>query len=90
MECIRDSIPSKSEDVKDEGLMSFEWNVSVPVPTLARIVDDPNHSFRIQFVTIGNRVNLTGYTAKMYREYRIPQVRLDNWIEIAGLTEPAS
>ena len=90
MECIRDSIPSKSEDVKDEGLVSFEWNVSVPVPTLARIVDDPNHSFRIQFVTIGNRVNLTGYTTKMYREYRIPQVRLDNWIEIAGLTEPAS
>ena len=90
MECVRDSIPSKSEDFKDEGLVSFEWNVSVPVPTLAQIVDDPNHSFRIQFVTIGNRVNLTGYTTKMYREYRIPQVRLDNWIEMAELTEPVS
>ena len=90
MECVRDSVPSKSEDFKDEGLVSFEWNVSVPVPTLAQIVDDPDHSFRILFVTIGNRVNLTGYTTKMYREYRIPQVRLDNWIEMAELTEPVS
>ena len=90
MECVRDSIPSKSEDFKDEGLVSFEWNVSVPVPTLVQIIDDSNHSFRIQFVTIGNRVNLTGYTTKMYREYRIPQIRLDNWIEMAELTEPVS
>jgi predicted DNA-binding protein YlxM (UPF0122 family) len=90
MESVRDSVSSKSEEVKDEGLVSFEWNVSVPASTLAQIVDDPNHSFRILFVTIYNRVNLTGYTKKMYREYKIPQVRIDNWMEMAGLAEPVS
>jgi hypothetical protein len=90
MESVRDSVSSKSEEARNEGLVSFEWNVSVPASTLAQIVDDPNHSFRILFVTIYNRVNLTGYTKKMYREYKIPQVRLDNWIEMAELTEPVS
>ena len=57
---------------------------------MTQIAMSDHHSVRILYTAISNRINLTGITTKVYRRYRIPKVRLENWKRMLGLAEAVS
>ena len=88
-ESLRDSVASKSEETSD-GFVTFEWQLPVTSSVLTQIATIEGHSMRIMVAEIGSRVNLTGYMTKIYKRYRIPKERLENWKRILGLGEAVS
>ncbi|MBF88098.1 MAG: hypothetical protein CMG75_00285 [Candidatus Marinimicrobia bacterium] len=89
VEINRDSIQSKLED-EDDKIVNFEWTVDINENILSQIVNESEHTVRILYITVTNRINLTGYSTKIYKEYRIPQVRLQSWKRIIGIDETLS
>lgn len=88
-ESLRDSVISKAEK-DDDTLVNFEWVIQISAKILSQIVMDNEHSVRILYATVSNRINLTGYTTKVYKEYRIPEARLENWRRMLGVIEGVS
>ena len=86
-EGLRDSVESKTEETRNDELVAFEWRLPVSASIVTQIATGDDHSMRIMYASIGNRVNLTGYTTKVYREYKIPKERLESWRRILGLGE---
>ena len=85
-ESLRDNVKSKSEDEEDR-IVNFEWIIDVNKNVILQISNETEHIVRILYTTVSNRVNLTGYTTKIYKEYRIPKVRLKSWRSIIGSIE---
>ncbi|GEM_PF-447814 len=88
-ESLRDSVTSKNEETS-EGFFTFEWRLPVTSSVLTQIATIDDHSMRIMVADINSRVNLTGYTVKIYKRYRIPKERLENWKRMLGLIETVS
>ena len=79
-ESLRDNVKSKTEDK----IVNFEWIIDVNENVISQISNETEHTLRILYVTVSSRVNLTGYTTRIYKEYRIPKVRLKSWRRIIG------
>ena len=88
-EGLRDSVESKTEESEGD-LVQFEWRLPIEASVLTQIAMSDHHSVRILYTAISNRINLTGITTKVYRRYRIPKVRLENWKRMLGLAEAVS
>jgi len=73
------------KDIKDikekekKGVVNFEWIIPVQQNEVEKIADSINPVLMIEFITVEHKVAWIQHNQKIFKEYLIPKVRIDNW-----------